>query len=183
MNETPTYIDIKSYKIEPLRGKNAKVALDKVAELLNKVSAKWWISGGTLLGLYRDNDFIPEDEDIDVEILGNEKLFEIMREFNKHGEPIRFMKDSEFTYNYVFKFPDNIIVDLYFYRKNGKHIKSISGLTFKEIGYPICFYTDRTVLEHNGTRYPCLEPERYLLHVYGENWRTRSNEKPQWKPL
>ncbi|THD23723.1 hypothetical protein D915_005637 [Fasciola hepatica] len=40
-------------------------------ELTNKHNIVWWITFGTLLGAIRENDFIPYDTDVDVEVLGD----------------------------------------------------------------------------------------------------------------
>lgn len=49
--------------------KNALIKqMNTVIDVLNKNNVTWWITGGTLLGFYRDNDIIPADYDTDLAI-------------------------------------------------------------------------------------------------------------------
>ena len=52
---------------------NAEVELKEICEFLEKYDIKYWISAGTLLGIYRDNDFLKDDTDIDIEITSDDK--------------------------------------------------------------------------------------------------------------
>jgi hypothetical protein len=45
-----------------------------VARILNKNQVKWFVDMGTLLGLVRDGDFIPWDNDIDIATLHDDLL-------------------------------------------------------------------------------------------------------------
>lgn len=38
-------------------------------EILNEMKIKWYIENGTLLGAYRNNKFIPHDDDFDIALL------------------------------------------------------------------------------------------------------------------
>ena len=52
---------LKPYRIEVLAG---------IADLLNSMGVMWWLSDGTLLGWYRNNQSIlPHDYDVDVSVL------------------------------------------------------------------------------------------------------------------
>ena len=57
-------------KINP-RGKfhieNGVKNLSDVKGVLDSEGVTFWLSAGTLLGAYRDGDFIPGDDDIDID--------------------------------------------------------------------------------------------------------------------
>ena len=43
-----------------------------LSKVLDKILKRWFLSGGTLLGAYRDGDFIPWDWDVEVNVLTEE---------------------------------------------------------------------------------------------------------------
>ena len=45
---------------------NRLIGLNEVVKILNKEKIPYRIAGGTLLGFYRDNSFIPWDNDVDI---------------------------------------------------------------------------------------------------------------------
>ena len=52
-----------------------------VGEILTRNGIRWWLQGGTLLGAARHSGFIPWDDDVDIDVLGEDvpKMVEALR--------------------------------------------------------------------------------------------------------
>jgi hypothetical protein len=94
----------------------------ELIKILNESRLKWWIDSGTLLGLYRDNQFLPNDADIDLGILcrsGEEAVVEnlIMRLASHNFRCVRFVWGNRKCYKYKLiprdKFPYKLDVQVY----------------------------------------------------------------------
>lgn len=101
-----------------LMAKYAQKCLESVKTILEEHDILFWLNWGTLLGAYRDRDFIPYDSDIDIGVFSDDaKLIkEIMKDTDfcfSHeyqicdGESIQTIQLS-YTYN-------SLVVDFYFY--------------------------------------------------------------------
>ena len=61
------YISAKKKKKQTQHfNKGNKVLLFKLDEVLNQNGLQYWLNYGTLLGAYRDHDFINHDYDLDI---------------------------------------------------------------------------------------------------------------------
>ena len=58
-------------------------------DVLNSNLDRWFLSGGTLLGFYRDGDFIPWDWDVEVTVLTEEAI-------DKHKNILNALVNSGF---------------------------------------------------------------------------------------
>ena len=58
---------------QELNSKKCKKFLTEVRDILNENNISYFLLFGTLLGAYRENDFIKHDRDIDIGILGESK--------------------------------------------------------------------------------------------------------------
>ena len=55
-----------------LEGKNLEIAermLSRIAHILDRCEITYWLEGGTLLGIRRENRLLPWDDDIDVSMM------------------------------------------------------------------------------------------------------------------
>lgn len=103
------------WTFEPLEGKDVVSVLRKA---ISGIKGTYWLSAGTLLGLYRDGGTIPHDTDIDIAVLANTEVnlpkeFELFRHIVEDG---RTMQEA-----YIHR-DENIIVDILRYYpldKNG----------------------------------------------------------------
>ena len=48
--------------------------LIELKKIMNSLLKNWFLSGGTLLGVYRDGDFIPWDWDVEVTVYPKKQL-------------------------------------------------------------------------------------------------------------
>lgn len=174
-----------AYRGMPLGGRDAYKVFDTVISELERRGLKYWIAAGTLLGLYRDKDFIPGDTDIDIEVLEGPENFDLIASVCRElgGREIRVVGDGTHVYQLAFIFNNEIIFDTYFYRKVGDKLVSWAESVNGEIAYPAYFLDTMTKVEFKGKKYPCFNPEPYLEYLYGKEWMTPREEKPVWKPL
>lgn len=144
-------------------------------EAIERVSKyNYYIGFGTLLGFYRDKDFIPEDTDIDIEIIVDDEsqVDKLIKSFSDYHY-IRSVKDDKQQQSAFQK--ELMIIDLAFFRKSGdNYITKHEGGNFIDktstIGKKKVFkskYCDFLIPEY---------PEEYLTAHYGD-WRTKRNDK------
>jgi len=147
-------------------------ALEIIVDHLNKNKLNYFVSGGTLLGIYRDGDLIEWDYDIDIDIY---------RE--TYNELMKVIKIISEEYSYPYRIGNNI-----FHPKVSIFINkvkvSISCLTQGIINNKY-MYRPRTRIKkdicHPTKDYKFKEniiikvPNnivKYLISLYGENWET-----------
>ncbi|WP_339609569.1 LicD family protein [uncultured Planktosalinus sp.] len=80
-----------------LEGKNKQIAermLEKVCSILHACQIKYWLEGGTLLGIRRENRLLPWDNDIDLSIMSNQitKFDALFKSLQKAGFRVRTRK-------------------------------------------------------------------------------------------
>ena len=82
------YIDFKFSEKIPINEEiKLKSLLRDSIKVLEENKIPYFLSGGTLLGAYRQNDFIPWDDDADIMIRveDHNKLWKLKRKFRKYG--------------------------------------------------------------------------------------------------
>ena len=101
--------------------------LKQILQILDKNDVNYWIDYGTLLGIIRDGDFIPWDDDIDLGCLSSDgcKIYELEREFKsikwdfyiKH-DMITITNGFTFIDFYTYNTDKNNIINEYVAYKN-----------------------------------------------------------------
>ncbi len=148
--------------------------LEEGTDALEKAQIPYWLSAGTVLGLYRDGNLIVEDSDIDVGVTSEipiERIeealldagFEANRFRNSHGVPCQraFVKDG-------------LAFDVTIYYPNGEYyIHHTPGGIIKK---PKHLLEDLQTISFNGKEYPIPNPKKYLKWRYGD-WQTPSSGK------
>jgi phosphorylcholine metabolism protein LicD len=176
-----------------LEGKNAKIAVDmlqKVTDILDKREIKYWLEGGTLLGIIREDRLLPWDNDMDISLTEEyyDAILDAVDEIKKLGYMVWFKEfDSD---NDPFKKGVKRIIKirtrkLYFIRGEVAldiFIKFKKGNEYfwqvgeKRKSAPEHFYTNLREHKFNNKNY--LVPkdcEEYLTFRYGE-WQTPIKE-------
>jgi len=116
----PIWYPIKYRKSKQDYKNNATAALLHAKECLDKADVFFWLDFGTLLGAYREKDFIKHDLDIDISTFSNnieaaknamiQGGFKLIRTFEILDEPT----GVEQTYSYK-----GVSLDIFFYIEEG----------------------------------------------------------------
>ncbi|WP_298286648.1 LicD family protein [uncultured Lutibacter sp.] len=171
-----------------LTGKNNKEALDLLelsAKIMNTCKLVYWLEGGTLLGIRRENRLLPWDNDLDFSLMypGKPKLDTLINQLKSEGLRVRVRK---FKNTLPFKNGDlriikvrkkklfgllkgNVCLDIFIkYNYNEKAYWQI-GNKVKNVPYK--FYATVKEIKFNNYSYsiPKLTDE-YLTYRYG-NWK------------
>ena len=173
-----------------LEGKNGDIALKMlkdVTDLLDENDIPYWLEGGTLLGIIRENRLLPWDNDMDISIKEEyyEKLLNIIKtlnyrvrfkEFEKDDEPFKKgvkrlvkVRNSKFLF-----FRGEVSLDIFIkFRKDDEYFWQVGH---KKKSVDASFYEELITHQFNGKRYmiPKLY-EEYLTHRYGD-WKTPVKE-------
>jgi len=166
--------------------KYANQTLQKTADTLEGMGAKYFIDSGTLLSAYRDKDINIYDHDVDVRILPNEVPQE------RTSELVKRLWDAGFYYIAqnmgdraelicLMEIEKAItMLDLKFAFQDGKYVwvyvwgcnSAIAREDPRVHCYPSHFFQKLETIELLGREYPCPSPvEDYLVYHYGNNWR------------
>ncbi len=136
----------------------------------------YWLSAGTCLGLYRDNEFIKGDTDIDVAYIWNQKLENLLRK-SMHGQEIgREVKYDGKLMQLVYMI-EGCVLDIYFHYPEGdRYINhSQNGKQFM----PKHIYDSVKDRDTKYGKLPFLdETEHYLEIRYGDDWHVPQDKKP-----
>lgn len=150
--------------------------LKEIKSILDKLGVEFFLEYGTCLGAYRDNDFLPDDRDIDIGIFGIEHLDKIREAFKSNGYEV---KDPTMYLSLIKDIP----VDIHFYIEQPHCYQ-----TFVKIQKPYFFFPKKfnkfQEIEFKGMTFNILTPvEDYLEWVYGE-WKDKNSRKSSaynWK--
>lgn len=168
-----------NYHFEPIdfHGRkeiDKKVALENlfdIADVLEKHSIRYGLIYGTLLGAFRDGDFIEWDTDVDLFVLDEDRqtFLRALFEFKEENlQVVRYVEDL------ISLMRDDDYVDLYFFSKSffGKRVCGSDVLDEK-------FFMDFQMIDFHGRKIPCLGwTEEFLVNVYGQDWQMPIPNKP-----
>ncbi|MDE7414475.1 MAG: LicD family protein [Muribaculaceae bacterium] len=163
---------------------NGVTLLKEINSLCSREGIKIWLEFGTLLGAYRENDFIKHDYDIDMGAFfkDKEKLeecllsngFELLREFRiiEDGK----MVGAEQTYSYK-----AVMIDIFYFHILGEDKIKLNSFTpiFDDKKYEGRAEIRERIMPYSGLKkilfkgIECYIPKNtslYLSKYYGENF-------------
>ena len=174
-----------------LEGKNMAVAermLENIAVIFNSCNIEYWIEGGTLLGIRRENRLLPWDNDIDFSVKSTQtdKLSDFIKTLQQAGYRVKTRNFTET--NSYFKKSDLRMIKIreksFFGLLKGKvcadiFIKYPIGenhyweIASKTKFVPSTFYEKFTTINFKGFGFSIpLLTDDYLTYRYG-NWKTQ----------
>ncbi len=139
------------------------------------IEEKYWLGGGTVLGLYRQNDFIPGDTDIDIEVEGFDGVEGYLLGLYGHMELIRTVHFKKKPMQIAFMHKETIF-DIYVLWKEGESMVNHNDMGTMQTPYK--FYKELANLQTKYGDYPIPWPiEDYLVVRYGKDWATPAGHK------
>jgi len=183
-------------KHQYLLHKSGKEALENLKKVFEELGIDWFLAYGTLLGAYRDKDFISHDIDIDIGVFFKDYSKDIDIILKKYGfiKKHSFLVDKgefalEETYEYkgigvdifYFKIEENRLIGYGFINGQGlswdKTIQQYGGLFVRELTFP---YQGLDKIEFLDNFYPVPKnPYNHLSSHYGERFMVKDSK---WKP-
>ena len=176
-----------------LEGKNGDIArkmLKDITTLLEKHNIDYWLEGGTLLGIIREDRLLPWDNDLDLSVTERHysNVLNIVHDVKKAGYRIKFKVFKEdnppFKNNQVrlikiknrrfFFFSGQVSLDIFIkFEQNGQYFWQVGK---KKKSVPSYFYKELVLFGFDNKSYtvPKLY-EDYLTFRYGD-WKTPIKE-------
>lgn len=169
--------------------------LKVVKQVFDQFKVPFFLAYGTCLGFYRDKDFLPEDDDIDLGVIEpisletRKKIGWMLYDLGFKPQEIMFnvfgrMEPSEAGYNGndktgIIVCQKNIKFTIFFYYEDnceihGKEMVCIAKLgAQKLIASPSRFYEKFDKIKFNGVEFSIPSPvEKYLEFTY-EEWKNK----------
>lgn len=151
--------------------------LCEVKDVLDKAGIEFWVDFGTLLGFYRQGDFLETDPDIDIGVKREyqDKVISIASELSKIGKVVTRVDVGEPGTNYLAGYKiyrDDLWLDIaFFWECDGKYVLPISEHP-KVMTFDKRFYDDLVDIEIRGLKFKMPKDiEEYMVLHYGEDWR------------
>ncbi len=163
--------------------------LERATTFLEKYNIPYWLEGGTLLGIIRENRLLPWDNDLDISIRSEDfdRLRRILPKFFYRGmiAKVREYKIDDppfqkgevrlikvYATKYLF-FKSPLVLDIFVKKKLDDQYYWVVGVKRRaKKAVPARFYDELTTVQFNNKTYsiPKLTDE-YLTYRYGD-WRT-----------
>lgn len=178
-------VNVNPYNVIPLKNTDPLPVLVEGLELIDKHKLNAVIGGGTLLGFYRDNGFIPHDTDVDVDLFVDipdyqDKIIQMIRDFEANGFLLirtqTYKNDKPMQIAFI---KNNVIFDIYLYYPICHDYLNLNehGLLF----YPFNFSIEhKTFSIFNRDFIIPKDIESYLSMRYG-SWKIPTSDKKSWE--
>jgi len=151
--------------------------LDELHTIFSKHKIPFYLSEGTALGFFRNNDFIPHDDDIDIGIINKPKNLYILIDdlLNNYGFTLNSINVYGYPYIQIRKY--NINIDIEVVRTNQKCISKMESCN-KLLPYLKKF----KIIFINNKKFH-IPTRKYYEYIYGKNWYKPKYYKPVIFPL
>ena len=160
------------YVFNPMTTSDMEDIMETTAKLLNECGIDFFLAFGTLLGAVREKYFIKGDDDVDIIVTDEDKLFSCLPFLSENGLFInRIFKTELYTFHMEGRRGH---VDLYILRPIDKWPYRKRCVSIRGHYAPKRFFEE---IDKDGCRigqkaYPCpKDPENLLTWWYGETWR------------
>lgn len=169
-----------------LEGKNGELAftmLKSITDLFDENDIDYWLEGGTLLGVVRENRLLPWDNDLDISIKEDQwpKLEKILKKIKYRVRERRFTTDNapfkkgvtrlvKVSNRRFYFFKGEVVLDIFIKFKQDEDYFWQVGNTQKSV--PANFYAKTILYPFLGKDFKVPENYTgYLTNRYGD-WKT-----------
>ena len=146
--------------------------LDDVSKILEKHNIFFWLSEGTALGIYRNNDLIDDDDDVDISFRSEYlEIFKdkVIHDVEKLGYTVDYINNQYYIFN------EEITMDIDILFKNETCLAKYNR-PVKELEPHI---KDFYIKEFRGFKYN-LPKESYYEYIYGKDYMIPLRKKPDF---
>jgi phosphorylcholine metabolism protein LicD len=159
---------------------NAIQNLSELNKIFQKYNVRHWLQDGTLLGYYRENNFISYDKDTDIGLFYSDFNLNIMKEIIISGFRVkRALGDQKDSFE-ITLIRNKIKTDLFFYYERPENSNLIYHCSFSKERERIDYeYTKFNTKEITWFGRPFFVPEneeKFLITKYGEDWMVPEEE-------
>jgi hypothetical protein len=150
--------------------------------ILYSLGIRCWLTDGTLLGFFRENDIIEHDKDVDLGVRIEDYSEAIVPEFEKHGFGLKYVLGERKLGLELSFVRDGVKVDLFFFYREGDRMwhGAWQGLDKGRKRNLIKYYYDVFGLreaEFLGEKfYVPADTLKYVETKYGRAWQTPVRE-------
>lgn len=172
------------YDFHHMEPEDGERILDLTAKLLNACEVPFFLAFGTLLGAVREGYFIKGDEDVDIIITDEDKLYQCIPYLYEHGLLInRIYRGALYSFHTEDRKGH---IDLYVLREFQKSIWKRRCFCIHEKAMPKKYFRhiETGAYTLGGNQYPYPQnPETLLEWWYGKDWRIPQNKKGRYEVL
>lgn len=163
-------------------GENAWLTMAKCCKIIEQLDIPYRITDGTVLGLYRQGDFIAHDNDIDVDILDCDNADILQEAMLENG--LRLGRKVIYRHRIqqlVYFDANEAIFDIVFWYSEGSRIYNYSEKGYVRI-QDKRFFENVDYFEYKGKQYPIPSNiEEWLVMRFGADWKIPKTYKDDWK--
>lgn len=162
----------------------ALLNLIELDQLFRKIKVEYWLTCGTLLGFYRENDFIGHDKDTDICIDSKDFNGYVLKRIKSKGfEVINFFGTIEDGFEISFR-KNGVKLDIFLFYKREKWYNSVYS-DFKDNDYlkHNYIYDPFEISEKVFLGYSFKVPkdtEKWIISHYGTNYKNPDKDWLWW---
>lgn len=153
-------------------GENGRKLFPEIVDRLHEID--YVVLSGTALGLYRDNELIPTDTDIDLVVIGDSQADTIRDLFSDYllvFETWENDKVQQLAYQ-----EKGVLIDIHFYYKEGEnyvchHKGGVFTIEREQLDEPTLRAT-----KYGAIPFP-KDPVKFFEKKYGKDWKTPQYRK------
>lgn len=183
----------------------ARKDLEDIQKVFDSLNVPLFLTYGALLGIYRDGDFIPYDDDIDLCVTATidyetrKKIGWALADIGFQKQPISFKiyngwDESIMGYNGdeqsgIIVCQRNIRVTIFFFKEedcplHGREMVCVPLYKGTRLIYtPAHFFDKPDTIKYKGKKYLTPSPiKEYMKVIYGDDWKKpiKGKHAPQW---
>jgi len=148
--------------------------LEEIKKIFDTFGIPFFLCCGTLLGAYRDGEFLPDDKDIDIGIIGRHKRELVKDILIENGFSVVQYNPKFIGFHLSIR--KNVFIDVHFFDKEGGSYQCYVKYQKPCIGFPDRFGNFKK-FTFKGLKFdiPILT-EEYLTNTYGD-WKDKTNRR------